>query len=429
MNCTYQARGACNHMRIEKDPFDRHFDSFNSLADAICEALQCPVTIENANHQLIAYSSHSPHTDPARIATIIGRRVPEQVIGALWRNGDIQRLMEREEPVRIDAVHDVGLGRRMAIAIRKHHEVLGYIWAMEEPESAPLGEREYELLKKAAYASKHMMVQLHIQKRKEEEGQQNLFWQLLTGHLKSASSIKEKADQLNIALPLRYQVIVFQFDQDISEKMYQRIQYMITTTQSVKVILHVLDGAQLIMLTALRNLPSEGEDSGPYIRDFMRQMQDRFGVSPMDGASGSEYDDYTMAERAWQEAVMVVKLKKRFPESLRHVYQHQELGYYRYLLNRTDPETTRRHENRSLHKLRQYDREHNSCLLDTLEVFLNLDSSLKDTAEALHIHINTLNYRLKRIAEIGSIDLKNVDQKVSLYLDLKMEKISDAAHC
>ncbi|ULL15393.1 PucR family transcriptional regulator [Paenibacillus sp. H1-7] len=413
-------------MRIEKDPFDRHFDSFISLADAICEALQCPVTIENANHQLIAYSSHSPHTDPARIATIIGRRVPEQVIGALWRNGVIQKLMSSDEPVRIGAVHDVGLGQRIAIAIRKHNEVLGYIWVMEEADRGPLNELELELLKRAALASRHKMLQLQIQKRKEEEGQQNLFWQLLTGHLKSPAAIKEQAEQLNISLPPRYQVTVFQFGQDITEKMYQRIQYMITTTQRVKVILHVLDGARLIMLTAHPKLAADREDHARFIRDFMRQMEDRFGVSPNDGASGSEYDDYTLVAAAWREALAVLQLKQRFPEALRDASAYEELGLYRYLLLQlSDKEPPRRLQNRILHKLRQYDREHNGCLLDTLEVFLNLDSSLKDTAEALHVHINTLNYRLKRIAEIGDVDLKNVDQKVSLYLDLKLEKLME----
>lgn len=413
-------------MRIENDPFDRHFDSFVSLADAICESLQCPVTIENANHQLIAYSSHSAHTDQARIATIIGRRVPEQVIGALWRNGVIQKLMESDDPVRIEAVRDVGLGQRIAIAIRRQTEVLGYIWAMEETEGAPFGEREYELLRRAARASRHIMIQLQNQKRKEEEGQQNLFWQLLTGHLKSSAAIKEKADQLNITLPPRFQVTVFQFAQDISGKMAQRLQYMITTTQRVKAVLHVVDGAEFIMLTAVRQPPSGGGEAASAIREFMQQMQDRFGVSPVDGASGGEYDDYTMVEKARKEAVAVLKLKKRFPESLRHTHHYEELGLYRYLLTATDAETTgRRYENRSLSKLRKYDLEHNGCLLETLELFLKHDSSLKDTAEALHVHINTLNYRLKRIAEIGGIDLKSVDQKVSLYLDLKLEKWSD----
>ncbi|WP_282935799.1 helix-turn-helix domain-containing protein [Paenibacillus sp. RC67] len=412
-------------MPMEKDPFDRHFDSFTSLADLICETLHCPITIENANHQLIAYSSHSPQTDQARIATIVGRRVPEQVISALWRNGVIQKLMECEDPVRIEAVHDVGLGDRIAIAIRKHNEILGYIWAMEENER--LGSQEFALLKRAAQASKHLMLQLQIQKRKEEEGQQNLFWQLLTGHLKSPGAIKEQAKLFNISLPSSFQVIVFQFEQEITDSLFQRIQYMITTTQSVKIVLHVVDGFQLILLTSWRFSRTAAEphhSSSGFIRDFMEQMKERFGIAPVDGASGNEFDDYTVVERAWKEALSVLELKKHFPAALQDAHQHRELGFYRYFPMMTQSDGTPLYENSGLRKLRGYDTEHNSCLLETLDVFLNHDSSLKDTADALHIHINTLNYRLKRITEIGGIDLKNMDHKVSLYLDLRLMKLS-----
>lgn len=39
--------------------------------------------------------------------------------------------------------------------------------------------------------------------------------------------------------------------------------------------------------------------------------------------------------------------------------------------------------------------------------------------------MNTLNYRLKRISEVGGIDLTDMDQKVTLYLDIKAEKFGD----
>ena len=35
---------------------------------------------------------------------------------------------------------------------------------------------------------------------------------------------------------------------------------------------------------------------------------------------------------------------------------------------------------------------------------------------------NTLNYRLKRITEIGEVNFKDPNQKMMLYLDLKLEK-------
>src|SRR5690554_4351761 len=118
-------------MKNNIDPFD-HFGNLEDLADDISEVLECSVTIEDANHRLVSYSSHISATDPARISTIMGRRVPEKIIQTLWRNGIMQQLMNSENPVRVEAIEEIGLGSRLAIAIRKDNRILGYIWLMEE---------------------------------------------------------------------------------------------------------------------------------------------------------------------------------------------------------------------------------------------------------------------------------------------------------
>jgi len=157
----------------ETNPFDQNFDNLETLADAIYIAFHCPVTIEDANHRLLAYSSHENQTDPARIATIMGRRVPEQVISALWKDGVMQRLLESENPVRVSAMNDIGLGERVAIAIRKNNDVLGYIWLLEE--NGYLGERELHQLKRAAEAARAQLMRLQMKTRKEEKGSDDFF--------------------------------------------------------------------------------------------------------------------------------------------------------------------------------------------------------------------------------------------------------------
>ncbi|ADH99897.1 CdaR family transcriptional regulator [Salisediminibacterium selenitireducens] len=55
-------------------------------------------------------------------------------------------------------------------------------------------------------------------------------------------------------------------------------------------------------------------------------------------------------------------------------------------------------------------------LMDTLDVFIEHNLRLKPTAEALHIHINTLHYRLKRISELTGKSVKRTEDIVSLYI-------------
>ena len=116
-----------------KNPFKKSFFDLKELVDSIHENLLCPVTIEDTNHRLHAYSSHEDDTDAARIGTIISQRVPEKVINRLWKEGIIPKLMQSDAALRIPHIEDIGLRDRVAIAIRKNNEILGYIWVVEGP--------------------------------------------------------------------------------------------------------------------------------------------------------------------------------------------------------------------------------------------------------------------------------------------------------
>src|SRR5690554_1412960 len=98
------------------NPFKSSFDSLDSLVDKISDVLKCPVTIEDVNHNLLAYSTHDEQTDHVRITTIISRRVPEKVINKLWKEGVIPKLLKTEEPIRIPKFSELGLNNRIAVA-------------------------------------------------------------------------------------------------------------------------------------------------------------------------------------------------------------------------------------------------------------------------------------------------------------------------
>ncbi|TGB08372.1 PucR family transcriptional regulator [Streptomyces sp. MZ04] len=53
-------------------------------------------------------------------------------------------------------------------------------------------------------------------------------------------------------------------------------------------------------------------------------------------------------------------------------------------------------------------------LLETLEVFLAHNCSWARTAEALHLHVNTVHYRIERIQDLTGRDLSRLDHKLDL---------------
>jgi carbohydrate diacid regulator len=55
-------------------------------------------------------------------------------------------------------------------------------------------------------------------------------------------------------------------------------------------------------------------------------------------------------------------------------------------------------------------------LVETVQELFRQNDSLKNTANKLHIHINTLHYRLKKIEEITGLDSSNIHHLLTLYL-------------
>lgn len=405
---------------MNNDPFRTSFDSLEEFADVVSEVLQCPITIEDANHRLLAYSSHDDITDPARISTIIGRRVPEKVINSLWKEGVIPALLNNKEPIRVKSLDDIGLGDRVAVSIWKKDEVLGFIWALEI--NKKLNEEELALLTKAANTAKNKLLQLHIRKNKKDERFQEFFWKLLTSHFHSDKEIQENFHLLQINPPQSFAVAVFQFQEEITAEEEKQITYLIKINQRLKIILHTVDQKHLIILISLDYIDQPISTLTQFVSVFVQKMESHFGVELITPSFSGVYHHFQSVEKAYREAITVLSMKEKFPMEMKDIHGYQNLGIYQFIDVLLEKRTKDGYENLSLRLLHEYDRKHNSDLVKTLEVFLNNDNNTNDAAKALNVHANTLSYRLKRISEIGEIDLKNPNQKITLYLDLKLEK-------
>ena len=77
----------------------------------------------------------------------------------------------------------------------------------------------------------------------------------------------------------------------------------------------------------------------------------------------------------------------------------------------------------TLAALTDYDRKQHAELLKTLEAFFANLGNLARAAEALHVHRNTLLYRLERITEISGLNLDDSEERLALWLALKAHRV------
>lgn len=408
-------------MSLQPNVFQQyqHAD-IDELADVIGELLQNPITIEDADHKLIAYSSHGESTDQARWSTIMGRRVPEKVLTRLWKDGVFQALLTQDDPVHVPAKDEIGLGKRVAIAIRRNNDVLGYIWAQEV--NRPISADDDEILRQAARAAVARLMQRQGKRKAEEQRRKEFLWELLLGNHSSETAIRQKADTLQMQLPTSYLICI------VEAPGARLDQYLYPLLMRDK-LYWVVDGSQIILLIGLMESKKEPSDVllrkvEQFLADSLEKLEAHVSEGQVTAGYGVGYKTYTDIVKSYREALHAVKVKKLFPRETEGIHGYHELGIYRYLLQVKQWEEEQGYRNERIEKLRQYDHDNQTAMLETLETFLDAAGKVNVTAQRLHVHINTLSYRLRRIEEIMRVDLENMNQRAALYLELKMAKLN-----
>ena len=74
-------------------------------------------------------------------------------------------------------------------------------------------------------------------------------------------------------------------------------------------------------------------------------------------------------------------------------------------------------------RLVDYDDRHRSNLVATLRAWLDAFGDVVAAADSVFVHQNTFRYRLRRVAEVGRIDLGDPDQRFAAMLQLRVLRV------
>ncbi|MGW6255584.1 PucR family transcriptional regulator [Streptomyces sp. NPDC055085] len=120
-------------------------------------------------------------------------------------------------------------------------------------------------------------------------------------------------------------------------------------------------------------------------------------------AAGGVQADFADLHLSYREAVAAMTLGREL-HGADFVSEHRDLGVYRLLDQLPQRELTRLVDE-ALGTLLAYDSLHEGSLVHSLGVYLTRDRNGVEAAEDLHIHYNTLRYRLKQIERLtGGFD-------------------------
>jgi len=122
-------------------------------------------------------------------------------------------------------------------------------------------------------------------------------------------------------------------------------------------------------------------------------------------------------ERSIAEALVALRLARSRPPGER-VVGLGEIASITHLLGEIDRDVLAGFRTTLLGPIERWDAERNAVLADTLRAFFDHGCRWRATAAALHIHHNTLRYRLKRVEELTGRDLSLVADRLDLQIAL-----------
>ena len=386
-----------------------------ALANAVGALVDAPVTIEDRGSRLLAFSGRQDEADESRIETVLGRQVPERYMRRLEELGVFRRLYASTRPVFVSA-DELGSGvtlGRAAVAVRAGDELLGSIWAVLPGELSPAREQ--------AFADAAKLVALHLlRQRAGADVGRRLVADLVATALEGGPGSVEALTRLGLA-DRAVVVLAMGLPDDVDEpgalSMARRETERQHATDAFGVhvsalhpgaVVAAVGGVAYGILPVVEATEAAEERAARVATEFIARTGSRshgfFGI-------GRAAPDVTRLSRARDDADRALRVLRQ-GNGIRRVARVSDVYVESLLLQLSDLAAAEGSEPTGpIARLRDYDRTHRSHLTATLSAWLDAAGDVTAAAAVVHVHVNTFRYRLRRIVEVGGIDLDDADAR------------------
>jgi hypothetical protein len=367
------------------------------LADAAAAVVDAPVTIEDANSRVLAYSARQDRTDPARVSTIMGRRVPDDVLARFRSRGVFRELSRGRTTIFVPEQAD-GTLPRLIVPIRMGGELLGSMWAVV---AGPVADE-----RAAAFADTAPVVALHLLRRRAlEDAERRRSAELVRTVLEGTGSVRLAAAEL-----------------DLPDEPHRVVAIAIRSPDPL--------GAEGLRL-ALWERITAGVGRRPAVADLRDVLYavvpDRSGWPALKTALTSEdgplvaagppapVTELTRSRALAEEMLNLLRTGLITGPVISHEDAWQVLVLHRSATGALSAGAT---EFGPLQTLRAQDEHAGTAYVDTLYEWLRHPGDPRAASKALRIHPNTLRYRVAKLTDLAEMDLEDPDTRLALLVQL-----------
>ena len=392
-----------------------------TLANAVAAMVGGPVTIENPESTVLAYSSLDEPIDEPRRDTILGRRVPPNWLKRLQQDGVFQRLWGGTDVVRI-AYDDPGDFRtRLAIAVRAGGQILGSIWVAEG--RTKLGPEAEAALREAARIAALHLVRHQMGDDLERRRGSELLRSVLAGR-RPPDLLEELLGETRPAFVtiMGFEMhdagpadLAVQAERVVSliELYAQAYRHEAVCTGIGRVVYMMVIDVTALDTARLRRLATAiaGQSSESlHVNVHAGIGSTVTGVEDV-AASRHEADLVLRALAEQADPVTVATLDDVNPRVVLLRLRDIAADEPSLLAGKLDA-------------LAALDARGQTSYLPTLRAYLDALGDIPTAAASLGVHPNTYRYRLRRLVALGGLDINDPTERLVLHLQLHLRRDS-----
>lgn len=398
-----------------------------ALANAIAALLDAPVTIEDRSSRILAFSGRQDEADPSRVESVLGRQVPDRFTRRLEANGVFQRLYTSERPVLISpevlSMPGVALARA-AVAVRAGDELLGTVWAAVTGPLTP--EQEQGMVDIAKLVALHL-----LRMRAGSDVERRLLSELVAVALEGGPGALDALRRLGLAgrtLLVLVMGLPEEAAHDGTLSLARRETERQRAADALAVHLSALRHGSVVATVGERVYglvpvaAGEGEEAAAAkVAGIASTFLDRTAgrIPAVLGIGTLAHDVATLARsRAGADRALRVLRSETTTRRVAHV---TDVQLESLMLQLSDLATAEGYVSTGVvARLEEYDAAHRAELVGTLGAWLDAFGDVIAAAGRLHVHPNTMRYRLRRISEVGQVDLGDPDARFAAMLGLRL---------
>lgn len=252
--------------------------------------------------------------------------------------------------------------------------------------------------------------------------------QLLTSDIQSFNNARDRARIFGWELEKPYCVFVVKFEEKSRQKYFQkdnyldRVYYLVhRAIEKISPKLIIAEKGGLITVIASQELVESErcyknliEEINVSLKIVLSKYRYHIGVGRI------HFTDNGL-RLSYDEACKALTLFEHIKNDHDIVF-FADLGVWRILNSIEDNKEIEGYIRDMIGEIVEYDRKYNTTFLTTLEVFMKCNGSIRETAEYLGVHYNTVAYRLDRINRLFNINLSDQLQRISVELALLLYK-------